>query len=85
MREVAEETGLIDMKPQRIVSLGNDIAYGKHYVSIGVHLECLGGDPYDAEPEHSRGWKWYNVEELPEPMFPHSKRVIENWLRGTFI
>ena len=80
LREVREETGLIDLAVRGIVSLANDIAYNKHYVSIGVCVDCHKGEPVAAEPTHSRNWRWYGVHELPEPLFPHSKRVIDNWL-----
>lgn len=82
-REVHEECGLGDITIRSVVSVSNDIAYEKHYVSIGLAAESLAGEPSDREPEHSRNWKWYDVTNLPDPIFPHSKRVIENWLSGT--
>ena len=82
LREVREETGLTDLTARGVVSLANDIAYDKHYVSIGILAEWKSGEPYDAEPEHSGNWKWYDVNNLPEPIFPHSKRVIDNWRSG---
>ncbi len=82
VREVREETGLTDLVVRGIVSLGNDIAFDKHYVSIGVCIECLSGEPSDPEPEHSKNWKWYKTDNLPGPIFPHSNRVIQNWLAG---
>ena len=80
--EVAEETGLTDIEVRGVVSLGNDIAYDKHYVSIGVLVESRSGEPYDAEPDHSKNWQWYDMHNLPLPIFPHSKKVIDNWLSG---
>ncbi len=81
-REVAEETGLCDIAVKDVVSVGNDIAYNRHYVSIGLVAECLSGEPRDVEPEHSRNWRWHDPANLPGPVFPHSKRVIDNWLAG---
>lgn len=81
-RKVEEETGLNSIVIKGVISLNNDIAYGKHYVSIGILAEAALGNPYDAEPEHSRNWKWYKKQNLPEPIFPHSKRVIDNWMAG---
>src|SRR4051812_40215675 len=49
LREAEEETGLTDMKVKGVVSIGNDIAYGKHYVSIGVLVESPSGEPTDPE------------------------------------
>ena len=82
IREAIEETGLKKFKARGVISVGNDIGFEKHYVSIGVHLECFEGEPTDPEPDHSRNWHWADPRNLPEPFFPHSKRVIANWLSG---
>lgn len=50
-REVTEETGLENIEIKGVVSIGNDIAYNKHYVSIGILAESNVGEPYDAEPK----------------------------------
>ncbi len=81
-REVEEEAGLADIEIRGVVSLGNDIAYGMHYVSIGLLAESRAGEPYDAEPGKSKNWQWYDLDRLPSPIFPHSKNVIDNWRAG---
>lgn len=81
-REVREETGLTDIEIKGIISLGNDIAFDRHYVSIGVLARCMSGEPCDPSPETSRNWRWYDPRNLPTPIFPHSQRVIDNWLAG---
>ena len=82
-REVFEETNVENIDVIGIVSLGNDIAFDKHYVSIGILTEYRSGDIRDAEPDRSRNWAWYDPKNLPTPMFPHSHRVIKNWLEKT--
>src|SRR3989344_1445749 len=77
-REVFEETNIDTIGVIGIVSLGNDIAFDKHYVSIGILTEYRSGDIRDAEPKNSRNWKWYDINNLPAPIFPHSKRGIDN-------
>ena len=83
--EVREETGLTDILFKRIVSVNNERVYGKHYVNIGFLTEWKSGEPYAAEPEKSRNWKWYDPKELPEPMFAPSKGIIDAWLSGKLI
>lgn len=73
IREAVEETGLTSLKPKGVISLHNDIAYDKHYISIGVLLESESGEPTDPEPEHSSGWYWCDPHKLPEPFFSHSQ------------
>jgi len=80
-REAKEETGL-DVEIKKIISVSNDIAYDKHYVTIGFLAESFTGKPQNAEPEKSQNWQWYETNNLPSPIFHHSKRVIENWLNG---
>lgn len=81
-REVEEETGLKNIAIKGIVSVGNDIHYDKHYVSIGVLAESLEGEPYNAEPDKAKNWYWGNPNDLPEPFFEMSRKVVNNWLAG---
>ncbi len=82
--EVAEETGLTDIVFKQPICLNNELIYGKHYVNIGFLTEWKSGEPYEAEPDKSRNWHWIDPKQLPEPMFPPSKGVIDAWLRGKF-
>jgi 8-oxo-dGTP diphosphatase len=82
-REVFEETGIGDIEVIGVVSLGNDIAFDKHYVSVGILAHYRAGEIKNTEPEHSKNWGWHHVSELPAPLFPHSERVIKNWLEKT--
>jgi ADP-ribose pyrophosphatase YjhB (NUDIX family) len=66
-----------------LVSISNDIAYDKHYVTIGFLAESSEGAPYATEPDKSKNWAWYDPKDLPEQLFIPSKKVIENWLAGT--
>jgi 8-oxo-dGTP diphosphatase len=84
VREATEETGLTDFEVKGVVSLGNEISFGKHYISIGVLLESLSGEPYNNEPDKAIEWQWLDPKNLPEPMFPHSEKVIKNFLEGKF-
>ena len=83
LREVQEECGLSDLTITDIVSVGNDIAYDRHYISIIVHARWNSGNLQDSEPEKSRNWKWVDPQSLPQPMFLSSERAIKNWLAGT--
>lgn len=81
-REVSEECGLTDITILDVVSVSNDIAYDKHYVSICVLAEWHSGELVDAEPHKSKNWQWMDPKNLAEPFFIPSKRGIENWLAG---
>ncbi len=80
LREAKEECGLENLKVKGLVSISNDMVYEKHFVSIGILVESLEGEPYSAEPEKSKNWKWYDVNNLPEDIFIPSQRVLDNWI-----
>lgn len=82
-REVLEECGLEHIAIKGIVSIGNDIAYDKHYVSIIILSEYVDGEPYNAEPDKAQNWYWCDPHTLPEPFFLPSKKAVVNWLNGT--
>jgi len=82
--EVAEETGLTDIEFKQPFCLNNERVFGKHFVNVGLLAEWKGGEPRSPEPEKSRNWRWYDPKDIPEPMFPPSKGVIDAWLSGTF-
>jgi 8-oxo-dGTP diphosphatase len=82
MREATEECGLTNFISKGVVSLGNNIVYGKHYVGIGVLLLSESGEPYDSEPEKCGDWKWYDPKDIPDELFYDSEKVIKNYLGG---
>lgn len=82
LREVEEETGLKNLTIKEMVSIGNDIAYDKHYVTIGILAESREGEPIAVEPEKTKNWQWYNPDHLPELLFSPSKKILNNWSNG---
>jgi 8-oxo-dGTP diphosphatase len=83
--EVREETGLTDIEFIKVVSINNERIYGKHYVNLTFLVECKSGEPTNPEPEKSRGWQWYDLDNLPDPIFPPSKASIESLKSGILV
>lgn len=81
-REVAEETGLVDIELKGLVCVSNDRVYGKHFVTIGMLAHWKRGEPVAMEPEKAANWTWFLPSELPENLFLPSKHVIDAWLAG---
>lgn len=82
-RELKEETDL-DGNDFAVVSLTNDIAYGKHYITIGVVVKNFTGKPRVTEPDKFESWDWYNINNLPQPLFIPSAKFIENFSKNVF-
>ncbi len=78
IREVQEECG-IEIKNLRFNILANEFHPEKHVVHIGIICEWASGEPKLLEPEKSEEWHWYDLDSLPEPVFPMVKAGIEGY------
>lgn len=67
-REAREETG-VEIKNVRFLRFLNFKAHGKHYADIGMVADWESGDPQVLEPEKCESWAWYDLNDLPQPMF----------------
>lgn len=87
-REVREETGL-EITGLRLLAVGNYLFSRpdreRHYVDVDFVCEAPTGEAQLCEPEKCDGWDWYNLSELPEPLFIVTKRMIESWQTGTIL
>ena len=83
-RETLEETGLkADTKNLKIISLSNDIKANAHFVTVGFLCTEFEGEPKVMEPDEITKWDWFDLDNLPTPMFFPSEKVLKNYLDGT--
>lgn len=83
-REVEEETGLkINEQDLKFASLTNDMADGAHFVTIGFICEITEGEPQVMEPDEITKWDWFDLDSLPSPLFPPSKKILKNFADKT--
>jgi 8-oxo-dGTP diphosphatase len=81
-RETLEEAG-ISIKNVKFLSLGNIGKYApKHVIGIGVTAEWESGEPVVCEPNKRESWDWYDVENLPQPIFYPATLMIEAYKNG---
>ena len=81
-RETKEECG-IEIKNIRFQLLANLIKYApKHYVHIGLLAEWESGDPQVLEPKKSEYWDWYELDNLPQPLFEPGAMAIDSYKTG---
>lgn len=83
-RELKEETGIILLK-SRPVSLRVTRYPGKPQVySVGVLAEEYEGVPRTVEHGQHEEWKWFGLDNLPEPLFAPTKLVISQFLENKY-
>lgn len=78
-RETKEECG-IEIKNIQFQLLANVTKYSpKHYVHIGLIAEWDSGEPQVLEPNKAESWDWYEVNNLPEPLFQMCVLAIQSY------
>ena len=84
LRELAEEAGPgLRIRNLRFLCVSNLKKYApKHYVDIGMVAEWEAGEPQLMEPEKLEGWAWYDLDDLPEPLFGVERKYIEAYKTG---
>lgn len=82
-RETMEETWIvIDKSKIKIISITNDIVPDAHFVTIGFLCEDFEGEAQVMEPDEITKWEWFDLNNLPKPLFFPSEKVIKNYLDG---
>ena len=84
LRELAEEAGEdIKVKNLRFLCLANLLKYKpKHYIDIGMVAEWVSGAPIVVEPDKREAWEWYDIDNLPTPLFAVESLYIEAYKSG---
>jgi len=82
-REIKEEVNL-NIDKLEFISLANDIAYGNHYITIGLKASEVKGEPSIGEPEKAEDIGWFDLDKLPEPLFIPTKNMADNYLKKKF-
>ncbi|MFH1650162.1 MAG: NUDIX domain-containing protein [Candidatus Woesearchaeota archaeon] len=83
-RETREETG-IEIVKSKIISVQETILQDVHFITFGIHCTLHTGEPKVMEPDQITQWNWFPLDELPSPMYPLSKKIIELYEAKRFI
>jgi len=79
IREVFEETGM-KVKDLEAISISNDIVQDAHFVTIGFLCKDFEGEAKVMEPDEITEWKWFDLDNLPSPLYFPSEKIIKNYL-----
>jgi 8-oxo-dGTP diphosphatase len=81
-RETLEETGVEIKNPKFLLVMNQKFYAPKHYINVGFTADWAGGEPKVMEPEKCDGWAWYDVNNLPAPLFKTLPLYIEAYKTG---
>ncbi len=81
IREAKEELGIVigNLKFISCTSLQKEQT---HYIDISFVAEILSGEPVIMEPEKIASIGWYELDELPRPLFEPVRIVLEAMKTG---
>jgi len=69
LREIEEEIGLkIELIDRTPIAVTNDIHVSNHYVTLFLRAKYVSGDPEVKEKQTFNSWKWFSLDNLPEPL-----------------
>jgi 8-oxo-dGTP diphosphatase len=77
-RELREETGLTELSEPVLLGYTDDFHpdSGKHYVTLYISGHCFSGEPRNVEPQKNEGWGWYELRNLPEPLWEPVRQLF---------
>lgn len=87
IREVFEETGLVIYHPKVICVTNNLRTFqheGTHSISVSLLVNNFSGHLEAKEKDKCEWWKWFPLEELPQPQFDASQFAIECFRKALF-
>lgn len=81
LREVFEETGINPNKDKlEIISVTNDKVSDAHFVTIGFLCRDFKGEPKIKEPDEITEWRWFDLDNLPNPIFFPSEKILKKFI-----
>ena len=80
IRELKEETGMIAETVRPLCWRDHEFdEVDRQYVTLYFLAEKTTGDPVSMEPDKCEKWDWFDIDNLPRPIFEHLDTVAKNW------
>ncbi|KKP69302.1 hypothetical protein A2X44_04090 [candidate division CPR3 bacterium GWF2_35_18] len=86
IRETKEETNL-DLKDPKVIAFSNNLfieRYENQWVTIYLQVHNYEGKLINVEPDKCLEWNWYDLKNLPKPLFVATRLGIECYLNNKF-
>ncbi|MBI5871684.1 NUDIX domain-containing protein [archaeon] len=82
-REVLEETG-ITLNKVDVICINQDIIETAHFITLGLFSDVFSGEPKVMEPDEITEWRWFDLNNLPLPLYFPSAKLLENYKQKKF-
>jgi ADP-ribose pyrophosphatase YjhB (NUDIX family) len=82
-REIMEETGII-LNNVKVFCVNNERMEQAHFVTVGIFSDDFEGEPQVMEPDEITEWKWFDLDNLPTPLYFPSVEIIDNYKKKEF-
>jgi 8-oxo-dGTP diphosphatase len=78
LRELAEEAGeAVVVDNVKFLGVMNFTEMQpKHYVDVSFSAEWVSGEPTNNSPRETTDWQWFDLEDLPTPLFPPIEKYL---------
>jgi 8-oxo-dGTP diphosphatase len=81
-RETREEAG-VEIGPMKFLCIYNIKKYApKHYINILFIADWKSGEAKVMEPDKTETWAWYDLNNLPQPLFASVEAAVEAYKTG---
>ncbi len=81
-QETLEEAG-IHIRNIKFLCVANGTQYApRHDVLVGLSAEWESGEPRTNPEERIGDWKWYDLDELPQPLFAFAGIMVKAYKSG---
>lgn len=81
VRETMEETGLT-VENLSLNSVSDILTDSAHFVNVAFTTRSYRGRIEDREPEQIAGWRWFNLQQLPQPLYHNAAQSLEKFRSG---
>jgi 8-oxo-dGTP diphosphatase len=82
-RELVEETGIVSDN-LKLIHIINDSCKDFHYIRFGFFCNSWSGQPEIMEPDKFSEWDWFDLHNLPEPIFVANEKSISAFIEKTY-
>lgn len=76
-RYVRDEIGCT-IERYLVLAINANYAMDNHFVGVGVWAEIV-GTPVNSKPEDWDKWEWFDLNDLPDNLFPPAKNLIQSF------